>query len=73
MESLRKRLEELANGDSSTTANDPFGVFRLSEEDMKLCNAQAALVRELVRASHSGTQHHAKVVLPPSIVLPLLS
>jgi hypothetical protein len=72
MESLRKRLEELANGDSSTSANDPFGVVRLSEEEINLCNKQAALVSELVRTSHSNP-HYANVVLPPSIVLPLLS
>jgi len=73
MESLKKQLEKLANGDSSTSANDPFGVFRLSAEEMKRCNEQSELVRELVRTSHSRTQHHEKVVLPPSIVLPLLS
>lgn len=72
MEPLKKRLEELARGGSPTSAQDPFGVFRLSEEEMKLCSEQASLVKELVRSSHRDAQHHDKVVLPPSIVLPLL-
>lgn len=72
MKSLRRRLEQLANGDFSDAAADPFGACRLPEEEMKLCNEQAALVRQLVDASHAS-RHHGAAVLPPSIALPLLS
>jgi len=71
MESLKKRLTELANGDSSSSAaNDPYGVFRLSEEELERCEKQAKLLSDLVRSSH---QSQGQKIHLPACMLPILS